>query len=339
LVAHPAVQAWSRLNPERVIPDQVTAVDFKTGRSRANLNVYRLAGVGVGGTDVIAKRCSTADALVERTVYERVLPHLSLPSPHFYGAVKSGPGDPGGDLGWLFMREIGGEKYDSKRPDHCIAAARWLGVLHTEASDALEHVDVPDAGPARYRVQMHELRDVMRRAADNPAFTAGDLDFLEGLLDQFEELDAHWDRLEQACTGLPTTLVHGDFNGQNVRVQQTPEGPQIVVFDWEYAGRAVPCVDLAPGLRFAATPDLATYWSVVRGRWPMCRHEDVERLATCGTVFRVLASLQWQSHHLVQPWANAFVSTFQMYQAELVESLRRLGLARAARAAVLGGAT
>jgi aminoglycoside phosphotransferase (APT) family kinase protein len=186
---------------------------------------------------------------------------------------------------------------------------------------------------------MHELRDVMRRAADNPAFTAGDLDFLEGLLDQFEELDAHWDRLEQACTGLPTTLVHGDFNGQNVRVQQTPEGPQIVVFDWEYAGRAVPCVDLAPGLRFAATPDLATYWSVVRGRWPMCRHEDVERLATCGTVFRVLASLQWQSHHLVQPWANAFVSTFQMYQAELVESLRRLGLARAARAAVLGGAT
>ena len=338
MLAHPAVQAWSRLNPERVIPDHITAAELKANKARLNLSVYRLAGVGPGGADVIAKRCKAFYGQVERTVYERILPQVSLPGPQFYGSVPGGPGDPAG-MCWLFMGEAVGEKYDAQRADHRAAAARWLGVVHTEARDAVEHIDVPDAGPARYRTQLHAMQDVIRGATDNPAFTVGDLDFLGGLLDQFDELDAHWDRLELACTGLPTTLIHGDFNGQNLRVQQTPDGPHIVVFDWEYAGRGIPCIDLAPTSRFAAAPDLATYWSVVRGRWPMCRQEDVERLATCGTVFRALASLEWQSHHLVHPWANAFLSTFQMYQAELGDALRRLGLARAARSAVLKGAT
>ena len=327
LLAHPAVQAWSRLNPERVIPDQITPADVKVGRSRANLNVYRLAGVGLGGTAVIAKRCKAEYGLVECTVYERILPHVNLPGPHFYGTVPGGPGDPGGDVSWLFMSEIGGEKYDSARPDHCAAAARWLGVLHTEASAAIEHAGLPDAGSARYRVQMHAARDAIRGAADNPALTAGGLAFLDGLLAQFDELDEHWDRLDQACTGLPATLVHGDFNGKNVRVQQTPEGPQIGVFDWEYAGRGVPCVDLAAARRIAATPDLATYLSTVRRLWPQCRQADVERLATCGVVFRALSAFEWESNHLVHPWANAFVTMFETYQVLLVDALRRLGWA------------
>ncbi|MGE5801045.1 MAG: ATP-binding cassette domain-containing protein [Gemmatimonadota bacterium] len=327
LLAHPAVQAWSRLNPERVIPDQITPADFKASKSRANLNVYRLAGVGLGGTDVIAKRCKADYGHIERTVYERILPHVSLPSPHFYGAVPGGPGDQDGDVGWLFMSELRGEKYDSQRPDHCVAAARWLGVLQTEARAVVEHAGLPDAGSARYRAQMHATRDAIRRAGDNPAFTADGLAFLDGLLAQFDELDEHWDRLDQACTGLPATLVHGDFNGKNVRVQQTPEGPQIAVFDWEYAGRGVPCVDLAPAPRIAATPDLVTYWSIVRPRWPGCRQADVERLATCGVVFRVLAAFEWESDHLVHPWGNAFVSIFEVYHAVLVDALRRMGWA------------
>ena len=327
LLAHPAVQAWSRLNPERVIPDQITPAGVKVGRARAHLDVYRLGGVGLGGTAVIAKRCEADRGLVERTVYERILPHVNLPGPHFYGAVPGAPGDPGGDVSWLFLSEIGGDKYDSERPDHFIAAARWLGVLHTEASAAIEHAGLPDAGSARYRVQMHAARDLIRGAADNPAFSADGLAFLDGLLAQFDELDEHWDRLDQVCTGLPATLVHGDFNGKNIRVQQTPQGLQIGVFDWEYAGRGVPCVDLAAARQIAATPDLATYLSVVRARWPHCRQADLERLATCGVVFRALASFKWESHHLVHPWANAWLTIFETYQALLVDALCRLGWA------------
>jgi len=335
LLAHPAVQAWSRLKPERVIPDQITPADFKPNRTRSNVTVFRLAGVGPGGTDVIAKRCKAAYGLIERTVYERILPHVSVPGPDFYGAVPGGPGEP--DVCWLFLGKIGGEKYDTQPPEHRAAAAWWLGVLHTEARAVVEHADLPDAGPSRYRAQMHATRDVITAAADNPAFTASDLAFLDGLLAQFDELDEHWELLERACTGLPATLIHGDFNGKNVRVQQTPESPHIAVFDWEYAGRGVPCVDLAPAARFAATPDLATYWSVVGPRWPMCRQDDVERLATCGVVFRALASFEWESNHLVRPWGNAFLPAYEAYQAELVDALRRLGwAARAARSPALG---
>ena len=337
LLAHPAVQAWSRLNPERVTPDQITPADFKPNKPRRNVSVYRLVGVGPGGTDVIAKRCKADYGRVERTVYERILPHVSLPGPHLYGAVQGGPGDPDGVV-WLFMSEIHGEKYDSKRPDHCAAAARWLGVLHTEARAVAEHADLPDAGSARYRAQMHATRDAIRRAGDNPAITAAGLAFLDGLLTQFDELDEHWDRLDQACTGLPATLVHGDFNGKNVRVQQSSDGLRIAVFDWEYGGRGVPCIDLAPAPRITATPDLAVYWSIVHPRWPGCRQADVERLATCGVVFRVLASFHWESHHLVHPWANSFVSIFEVYQAVLVDALRQLGWP-ARTSPVLKGAT
>jgi ABC-type multidrug transport system ATPase subunit len=339
LLAHPAVQAWSRLNPERVIPDQITPADFKPNKPRRNVTVYRLVGVGPGGTDVIAKRCKAAYGRVERTVYERILPHVSLPGPHLYGAVQGGPGDPVGDV-WLFMSEIHGEKYDSKRPDHCAAAARWLGVLHTEARAVVEHAGLPDAGSGRYRAQMHATRDAIRRAGDNPAITAAGLAFLDVLLTQFDELDEHWDRLDEACTGLPATLVHGDFNGKNIRVQQSSDGLRIAVFDWEYGGRGVPCIDLAQTRRITAAPDLAVYWSIVNPRWPGFRQADIDRLATCGVVFRVLASFAWESHHLVHPWANSFVSIFEVYHGMLVDALRSLGWpARATLSPVIKVAT
>ncbi|HKA59887.1 MAG TPA: ATP-binding cassette domain-containing protein [Gemmatimonadales bacterium] len=338
LLAHPAFQAWSRLNPDPVIPDHIMPADFKANKARPNQTVYKLAGVGPGGADVIAKRCKADFGLIERIVYERVLPHVNVPSPDFYGSVPGGRGDPDG-VCWLFMKQISGEKYDPQRPEHRAAAARWLGVLHTEARSVVEHTGLPDAGPARYRVQLRATRDWMQRALENPVFTAVELAFLDRLRNEFDELDEDWERLEGACTGLPATLVHGDFNGKNVRVQQTAEGPCLAVFDWEYAGRGIPCVDLAPVSQFSAVPDLATYWSTVRPRWPACRQEDVERLAACGTVFRVIATLEWASNNLVHPWANAFLKPFEMYQAELGGALRRLGWgARATPSPVLKAA-
>src|SRR5947208_5366998 len=104
LLAHPAVQAWRRLNPARVVPERITPAKFKANKTRSHLTVYRLQGVGPEGEAVIAKRCDRGEGLVERTVYERVLPHVSLPGPHFYGAVEDH------DVCWLFIREVQGEK-------------------------------------------------------------------------------------------------------------------------------------------------------------------------------------------------------------------------------------
>ncbi|HYT82489.1 MAG TPA: ATP-binding cassette domain-containing protein [Gemmatimonadales bacterium] len=345
VLAHPAVQAWQRLNPERPLPDQITPAKFKANKTRSNLTVYRLGGVGAGGAAVIAKRCKLGDGLIERTVYERILPQVHLPAPRYYGAVPDPNDDPAQDVCWLFIGEVEGEKYDMLQPEHRVAAARWLGILQAETASVVDQVELPDAGPSRYREQMRATRDVIQTHIDNPAFTSDDVAFLDRLLAHFEQLDEGWTRIERASTGLPPTLVHGDFNGKNVRVQASPQGARLVAFDWEDAGRGVPAVDLAqvidPSCRISANPDLASYWSLVRTRWPECDQADVERLAICGAVFRALAVISWDAHHLAHPWANGFLPNLQMYAAELAHALDRLGWTQgwrvAARRAALEG--
>src|SRR3989449_339958 len=88
LLAHPAVQAWRQLHPDRVVPDRITPAKFKPNKPRPNLTVYRLEGVGVDGAAVIAKRLPRGGGQIERTVYERILPHVPLAGPRYYGTVS-----------------------------------------------------------------------------------------------------------------------------------------------------------------------------------------------------------------------------------------------------------
>src|SRR3989441_871911 len=345
LLAHPAVQAWRQLNPDHVVPDRITPAKFKPNKPRPNLAIYRLAGVGADGAAVIAKRCTRGGGQIERTVYERILPHVPLAGPRYYGTVPGSPEDSAEDGCWLFIGEIQGEKYNRLSSDHRAAAARWLGILHTEAQAAAAQAGLPEAGPSRYREQMRATRDLIRAQVDNPAFSAEDVAFLDVLVARFDELDEDWDRLARACTGLPPTLIHGDFNGKNLRMQASPHGPRVGAFDWEDAGWAVPGVDLAqagdPSCHISASPDLATYWAVVREQWPNCNQADVERLATCGAVTRALAAITWDGLHLTRPWANAFLPDLRMYEAELTQALDRFGWAgptgRASRRSVVQG--
>jgi hypothetical protein len=156
-----------------------------------------------------------------------------------------------------------------------------------------------------------------------------DVMFLENLLSHFDDLEACWDRLEEACALMPQTLVHGDFNGKNVRVREAGANSGLVVFDWEDSGWGVPAVDLAqlrlPASRISASPDIATYWTIVRDHWPDLERADLERVASCGTVFRALAALDWDSRHLAHEWAQRFVGSMRMYDAELAHALDRLG--------------
>ncbi|PYN72968.1 MAG: hypothetical protein DMD96_33755 [Candidatus Rokuibacteriota bacterium] len=331
LLAHPAVQAWHRLGYDRPVPDGVARL---TGKARRR-EVYRLEGAGTDGSTVIAKRCTRADGLIERAVYEQILPHVPLAGPRYYGAVADPNDDSQKGFYWLFIGEIQGETYDAFLPAHRGAAGRWLGTLHTEARHAADKAELPDAGPARYRKQMHGARDRIRDHLDSPALSADDLTFLDGLLARFDQLDEHWDRLERAATGLPRTLVHGDLNGKNLRVQATPAGPRIAAFDWADSGFGVPTADLAQVVatqrRISASPDLTTYFSVIRERWPDCDRENVARLATLGAVFRALAAIEWESHIYFPDWANLFVPTLRLYEAELAHALGLLGWARRVR--------
>src|SRR2546428_13350686 len=96
------------------------------------------------------------------------------------------------------------------RPDHRAAAAGWLGILHTAARSAADQAGLPDAGPSRYRAAMRATRELIRAQINNPAFSADDVAFLDGLVARFDELDEDWDRLSRGPARRPP---HPDLSG------------------------------------------------------------------------------------------------------------------------------
>jgi ATP-binding cassette, subfamily B, bacterial len=323
LLGHPAVQAWRRVAPDQSLPGQVVPVKVKADRDRP-ARAYRLEPGAGAGPVIIAKQCRQADAVIERKLYEEILPRLPLPRPRYYGVVA----DPDAERGWVFLEELRGEEYSNLIPSHRTAAGQWLGVLHAGAQQWADPGSLPAAGPLRYRDQMHIARDAIREHLDNPALSTEDVAFLDLVLARFDDLDEHWDRLEAVCAGLPQTLVHGDFSRKNLRVQAAEGAPRVVAFDWGDAGWGVPTTDLAQS-SIAARPDLGAYWEVVRQRWPAYDAETIERLAYCGSVFRALAAMRWASRGMPHDWAPWSVANLQLYDAELAQALHDLGWAHA----------
>jgi len=142
---------------------------------------------------------------------------------------------------------------------------------------------------------------------------------------------------------VPQTLVHGDFNGKNLRIRSANGNTIVDVFDWADAGWGVPAVDLAqvavPASKLSANPDIPTYWSRVRERWPNASAEALRQLAYCGTVFRALAALSWESNGLSHEWASASVNTMRVYDAEMAHALNALGWNGRSASATAAGRT
>jgi ATP-binding cassette subfamily B protein len=320
IMSHPAVQAWRQLYPHAE-PLRITPL-----RVRRKSRVYRLDVAGRAGTAVIAKHCGKTQALVERAVYEEILPRAAVPSLGYHGFVE----DQDGECCWLFMDEATGDNYTNLLAEHRAQAARWLGLLHTSAADVDASRCLPDGGPRRYLDLLRAVCEFMQQHLDNPVLTRDDVIFIEGIQAHLHDVAAHWDRLEAACDdGVPQTLVHGDFSEKNLRLRSATGNTTVSVFDWEYAGWGVPAADLAqlavPFSRLSANPDLPTYWSAVRERWPSASAEALRRLANCGTVFRALAGLYWDMPNLANDWAHECVGGLQVYVSELDDALERLG--------------
>src|SRR4030095_4633697 len=161
---HPAAQAWAQigeslLNLQAVVPIERRHVSFRKSK------VFRLQGVGAGGSDVIAKQCRRQYAQLERTIYERVLPKLSLPYPRLLGIAN----DEDGALCWLFMEDAGDAAYSPLDRDHRTSAAHWLGALHASTTSLASDVSLPDRGPAHYLGHLQTAKDTIRDNLNNPA--------------------------------------------------------------------------------------------------------------------------------------------------------------------------
>src|SRR5438093_746302 len=320
VMSHPAVQAWRQLYPHSQ-PDRIAPLRVSARKPTA----YRLEGAGPAGVSIIAKRSRTADARIERTVYEEILPSLQVPSLRYYGFLEGLDGT----FCWSFLEEARGARYSTLLGANREHAARWLGMLHTSAVESAAAARLSDAGPNRYREVLRAACEAIPRQFGNPVLTADDVEFLESVLMGVAELDARWSDIEELCAGAPVTLVHGDFNGKNIRLGSAGGGTTCLVFDWEDAGWGVPAVDLAqqavPASNLSASPDLPTYLSIVHERWPRMSGAGWLRLAYCGSVFRTLAALYWEAPGLATEWASTNVANIRFYQAELANALSRIG--------------
>jgi hypothetical protein len=312
LADHPAVRAWEKLRPGQARPESVATLGDKKSV------IYRLAGVDRGGSAVIAKHCQKATALIERAVYEEILPHLPLTTLHYYGFVEDGPSS------WLFLEDAGREKFSPLSEGHRALAAQWLGHMHTSAARVAAAARLPDRGPGHYLEQLRSARQIILR---NPALPGAGRAVLRAVVSQGDALELRWDEVEKSCAGLPATLVHGDFRRKNLCVRTGQAGTALFAVDWEMAGWGVPAADLAPSRGVVAQVNLPVYWSIVREHWPGLDVRALERLANVGTIFRRLAAVHWACWAAAR-WPAKVIDSMRVSQAEMAHAVRAAGWAK-----------
>jgi hypothetical protein len=321
LAEHRAVKAWAALNPGRVEPESIEVLKFKRLESKSA--VYRLNGVGPGGSAVVAKRCRAVTAAVERIIYGEFLPQLPLPAVRYYGHVD----EPGGEACWLFLEHAGGLEYSPLDAGHRSLAARWLASIQAAAVGAGLEARLPARDADYYLKLLRSTRDRLGEHFSNPELFAVEVETLRNLSSQFDAIEAHWPELRDTCEGLPPTLVHGDFVAKNVRLRADSNGPALLVFDWEYAGWGVPATDLSQFIGRTVSPDLGVYGALVNGPLRAYRGRIARRLAECGKCFRLIDKIQWASSALTfgpYPLLEKPMSYLKSYEPRVREALREL---------------
>lgn len=311
----PAVRAWRKLGagprPARL----------ELLRRRRKSVVYRLPGVGVGGSDVIAKRGLWQDALDERAVYE-ALSELPVARLAYYGFVA----EPAREYGWLFMEDAGSEPWDPHVPVHRQLSTRWLARLHTASSRTSCAARLPDRGIDWLREHVDHALTEIPACFRNPALKPEAFPVLEGILRVLSDVDACWPEIESACAPMPRALVHCDFAERNVRIRCEGPEPRLLAFDWEVAGWGLPAVDLTD-------VDLACYADAVRSDWPGLDLAAFERFAQLGQLLRGgVVSASWAVRSLETTYPDDAVLELSVYERKIAHALAALGL-RAEQAA------
>lgn len=313
-----AVEAWRALGPDSRAP---SAVEKLYGRKPTSRSVYRLSHATEDGDSVIAKRYATAVHSIERVFYREVLPLLPVSTPRFYGELEAGDGH-----AWIFLEDVGTQRFSPDDPEHRVLAARWLGGMHAAGPDL--HVDgrLHDRGPGHYRRHLDAGRRLIHDNLGNPALQTDDGALLRSVLSQYDTVESRWDELEEICAAGPSTLVHGDFRPKNVFVHRTAGKPaRLLPIDWETAGWGTPAADLAPMRHhYVSQVDLEAYCDIVRSRWPDFDVDLGRRLMWVGLIFRRLAAMEWAAMSLVYPQSRVLrgpLADIRLYQEQVGRAL------------------
>jgi hypothetical protein len=310
LQAHPAVRAWRAATSVATTPASIQVL-----RERRK-SLYRLPGLAPDGTAVIAKRAVAPRTLLERTVYEQILPRLPLTTPHYYGSWLDGAD------GWLFLEDVGAHQFSRHDPQHRAIAARWVATLHAHAAGLPAAKSLPDGGPARYLQHLRAAREEILRSVGAWGYASHEIELLDSVLTWCDRIEERWTRVESGCARGPATVVHGDFQSKNAFLRGTGGGISLFPIDWEQVGYGPPATDLT-------RIDLDAYWVVARHAWPDMTFDGIARLADLGLLFDLLAWVRWESASLkcddahARSWA---VTSLGQLLGPLEEAARRTGV-------------
>ncbi len=306
LAGHPAFLAWKRICPASALP---ASIELLTGEKHKSA-VYRLRGVTGAGGPVIVKRQGIGELSREAQIYTDVFPALSLPAVDCYGYLEEFNGD-----SWLFLEDAGEIRYSPDNPAHRSLAIRWMACLHSTPTKVVSNLW--DSGPAYFRTVLQEAMQGVRSSFAHPSIKDSSIGPFEALLDHLSVIENGWAHVEHACSGVPRTLVHGDFVPKNVRVLGAGDDAHLLVIDWEMAGAAPPAADIAmiPGGRTGRR----AYFELLRKACRSLAWEDVERLNRIGEIFRLLHAVQWQSRSFKHAWIERAQRIMLGYQRDLHE--------------------
>jgi hypothetical protein len=326
IAQHPAARAWCKLTNCQLVPESIEIIQEwprmpeDIYRVTDKPSVYRLTGIGPGGANVIAKRCESAAASTECSIYNNVLPYLPVSMLRFYGLVA----EDSQRFCWLLLEDAGEEPYLLDVEEHRVLAGHWLGMMNISAQQLRAATRLPDRGPDFYLKRLRASRETIREIVENSSFSDSDVALLRALISHCDALESQWDGFERFCNRMPQTLVHGDFAVQNARLRSGPDGSSLIIMDWEGAGWGSPAADLAQfrGLGTSLSPDLRTYYSIVRSRWPRVRLAELEILAEIGRMFRLISSLDWANWGYRAALADSYIDELGWYEQELADWLR-----------------
>ena len=304
----PVLRAWRTISPARTRVHRVASL-----HTQPKDEIYRLT-VANDATSIIAKRGRKEALLVERTIYENILPRLPSPGLRYHGFVA----EEDGEFAWLFIEDAGDDRCSLAQ--HGPLAARWLGTLHGAAAELDLAPSLPERGPGHYLAHLRSARTSILDSFDNPALRAHDRSTLHSVLTACDLVESSWDAAVAMCVDLPRTLVHGDLVEKNLRIRHDEHGPAIVAFDWECSGVGVPAADVYELAVDATGRDLSCYRSEISEFACGGLDEDkLRRLLLMGDGFRLLASVDWASSDLRHAWPEKGTSTLRGYERRLWE--------------------
>lgn len=311
--AHPALGA---LRASGIDPGSRAGVVTLSDRRKSS--VYRV--VATRGPVIVKRYRLPSGSDVERGLYATVLPALGVSAPRLLGWSA----DAGGTHAWLVLEDAGNEPYTPTHEPHLRAAAGWLGRLHSRAHADAQSRRLPRRSVDEY---LRHLRSARERLDTWLSLSEADPALPKSIRERCDRVEEQWPIVEELCTELPETLVHGDFVPKNIGVTRRGGAVVLLPYDWEMAGWGVPAADLVHLARHGGPREFEAYGAHVVDAWPGVDVDVLRRAARVGVVFRLLASIDWATESLHPVWYEKPLAKLRSYHDHLATALLAVDLA------------